>query len=45
MKRTPRIVHFTNVHRAVDVRIFEKECRTLASAGYDVTLVVPHAAG
>lgn len=34
-----RIVHFSSVHSVDDVRVFLKECRSLAAAGYDVTLV------
>lgn len=35
----PRVIHVTTAHRADDVRIFERECRSLAETGrYDVYL-------
>lgn len=36
-----KIVHLTSVHNLHDNRVFEKECVSLAQAGFDVALVVP----
>jgi hypothetical protein len=37
-----RIVHITSAHSALDTRIFYKECRSLARAGYEVVLLGAH---
>lgn len=39
----PRVVHVSVVHRPDDPRIFERECRSLADAGYEVTYLAPGA--
>jgi glycosyltransferase involved in cell wall biosynthesis len=40
--KTPRICVMTSVHPAFDVRIFHKECKSFARAGYRVTLIACH---
>lgn len=39
-KTKPRVLHVTSVHRWDDIRIFEKEARSLAAAGYEVAILV-----
>ncbi|MCY3022081.1 MAG: glycosyltransferase family 4 protein [Planctomycetota bacterium] len=38
----PRIVHLSSVHRAFDTRIFYREAKSIAKAGYDMVLILPH---
>jgi glycosyltransferase involved in cell wall biosynthesis len=45
IQRSVRVVHLTSAHPRSDVRIFLKQCRGLAAAGYHVTLVVADGQG
>jgi len=37
------ICHITSVHKAGDIHIFQKECTSLAKAGFDVKLLAANA--
>jgi glycosyltransferase involved in cell wall biosynthesis len=41
-RKTYRVVHLTSAHSEWDVRIFHKECRSLARAGYEVIALGNH---
>jgi glycosyltransferase involved in cell wall biosynthesis len=41
-KNPTKVVHLTSVHSALDPRIFHKECKSLARAGFEVTVVGPY---
>ena len=34
-----KVCHFSSVHRTNDIRVFTKECTTLAEAGYQTVLI------
>lgn len=37
-----KIVHLATGHSSADARIFQKECKTLAKAGFEVVYILPH---
>lgn len=45
LKDTPNVIHLTSVHPRFDTRIFLKMCNSLASNGYEVSLVVADSLG
>ena len=40
-----RVVHLTSAHPRDDIRVFLKECRSLAAHGYEVVLLVADGRG
>ena len=40
-RKKAKAVHFSSIHPTFDNRVFEKELRTLADAGYEMVFVVP----
>lgn len=40
-----KIIHLTSAHSRSDIRIFEKECKSLQLAGYDVSMIIADGLG
>lgn len=40
--RSQKVVHISTVHHYLDVRIFEKMCKSLSKSGYEVSLLIQH---
>lgn len=40
--RKTAVVHISSHHQLNDGRVFYRECRSMAKAGFDVSLVIPH---
>lgn len=41
-KQNVKVCHLTTVHKPNDVRIYQKECLSLAACGYEVSLIAPY---
>lgn len=42
MSKPIKVVHISSAHKDGDVRIFHKECVSLANSGFDVSMVIPN---
>ncbi len=44
MKHKSKVCILTSSHRTNDARIFHKEAKSIAGAGYDIAIIAPHPA-